>query len=289
MSQALFWSIFAAGVSVAFFHAALPTHWLPFVLAARGRGWSRTRALAVTSAAGLGHTVFTAVLGALLVWLGIETSRWTSGVFPWIAGGILVTFGAFFLIRQALGKGHGHHHGPGDARDLAHDHEHDRDHGHADEHGHGHDHRHRHGYGHDDSHGHADPNAHQHPREHAHAHGSRGSHHHSHGAETLAARPATRTAQKSDLGVVVGLLMFLTFSPCEGFLPVYVSGIQYGWRGFLLLSIVLAAATIAGMVVFTWATLAGLKRLNLARLERYENLIVGSVLGLLGILVIVLE
>jgi hypothetical protein len=42
------------------------------------------------------------------------------------------------------------------------------------------------------------------------------------------------------------------------------------------------------MAVFTWATLAGLQRLNLNALERYENAIVGGVLCLLGVLAAVL-
>jgi hypothetical protein len=44
----------------------------------------------------------------------------------------------------------------------------------------------------------------------------------------------------------------LTLSPCEGFLPVYLSGVQFGWRGFVVLSIILAIATLAGMTLFTW-------------------------------------
>ena len=75
----------------------------------------------------------------------------------------------------------------------------------------------------------------------------------------------------------------MTFSPCEGFLPVYLSGITYGWMGFLTLSAVLAFATIAGMVVFTWLTMAGMERLRLGFLERYESGILGTLILFLGI------
>jgi hypothetical protein len=85
------------------------------------------------------------------------------------------------------------------------------------------------------------------------------------------------------------LLAVLTFSPCEGFLPVYLSGISYGWAGFLLLSGVLATATLAGMVTFTWLSVAGLERLKLAALEKYENAILGGLLVLLGITVMIFE
>ena len=87
---------------------------------------------------------------------------------------------------------------------------------------------------------------------------------------------------KSDLAAVLSLLALLTFSPCEGFLPVYLSGISYGWVGFLALSLVLAAATLAGMVVLTWISLAGFQRLRLHALERLENGVLGATLCLLG-------
>ncbi|MEI6862445.1 MAG: hypothetical protein WCL04_09365, partial [Verrucomicrobiota bacterium] len=54
MDSAALTSIAATGFTVAFFHAAIPTHWLPFVLVARARGWSRAKPLAVTFCAGLG-------------------------------------------------------------------------------------------------------------------------------------------------------------------------------------------------------------------------------------------
>ncbi len=258
MNSSFFLSIAATGFMVAFVHAALPTHWLPLVLAGRGQGWSQGKTLAVTGLAGIGHTLFTTFLGVLVVWLGIETSRWTGGVFPYIAGGILVAFGLYYLVRQAKG-GHGHHHVFGG-----------HDHAHAKEHGHGHRHDH------DD--------AHLHPHEQDHPHGN--SHVGSHsGARQGEARPI----RKSDAAVIIGLLALLTFSPCEGFLPVYLSGIQYGWVGFVLLSAILALATVAGMLGFTWLTFAGIKRFELSALERYESGILGAVLCILGIAVIVFE
>lgn len=69
--------------------------------------------------------------------------------------------------------------------------------------------------------------------------------------------------RKSDWGAIASLLALLTFSPCEGFLPVYVSGVRYGWSGFFLLTLILSVATVAGMVVFTWLTLAGMEKLKL--------------------------
>jgi ABC-type nickel/cobalt efflux system permease component RcnA len=262
LSSTFLVSIAATGFTVAFLHAALPTHWLPFVAAGRAQGWSRGKTLVVTGGAGVGHTLFTTLLGVLVVWAGIETSKFTGRIFPLIAGGILILFGLYYLWQQVRGGGHGHRHFLGHGHDhRPHDHDHDHHH-HHDDHDHGaDDHRHR---------DHAD----EHSADH-------------HGNGASAARTASRG--RSDWAVVLGLLAVLTFSPCEGFLPVYLSGIRYGWGGFALLSAILALATVAGMIAFTWLTLAGLERFKLSAVERFENGVLGAVLFILGIAVILFE
>jgi hypothetical protein len=82
-------TIAVLGFSVAFLHAAIPTHWLPFVLVGRARGWSWTRTIAVTLGAGLGHVALTSLLGLAIAWFGFKLNETVSGLFPWIAGGVL--------------------------------------------------------------------------------------------------------------------------------------------------------------------------------------------------------
>src|SRR5207249_10244420 len=88
---------------------------------------------------------------------------------------------------------------------------------------------------------------------------------------------------------ITSLLALLTFSPCESFVPCYVYGIRYGWIGFALLTAILSIATVAGMVVFTWLTLAGLRRINLRFLEKYELGLMGMLLSVVGVLIIFFE
>jgi ABC-type nickel/cobalt efflux system permease component RcnA len=88
---------------------------------------------------------------------------------------------------------------------------------------------------------------------------------------------------------ILGLFILLTCSPCEGFLPVYVSGISFGWAGFLLLTLILGIATLLGMVLFTSLALKGIDKLNIEFLEKYESLIMGVLLFLLGFVVIFVE
>jgi nickel/cobalt exporter len=247
MNQPLILSIMAAGFTVAFFHTAIPTHWLPFALTARAQGWSRPKTLTITGLAALGHTGFTTFLGVLVALLGMTVDRWTGQIFPWIAGGVLFAVGLFFLIRQFTGHGHAHFL-------RRHDHPHD--------HGHVHDHDHHH----DD-------------------------HHHHHGEALIVERDSVDlpTHRVSDRAAIVSLLALLTFSPCEGFLPIYVSAVRLGWMGFLLSSLVLAVATTAGMLIFTALTMSGLHRINLKAVEKYESGILGAVLCLLAFVIVFAE
>ncbi len=229
-------TIAIGGFAVAFLHAAIPTHWLPFVVAARAQQWNKPKTLTVTGIAGAGHVLFTIALGVLVVWGGMAIDSRLGRFFPLVAGGALIALGLFYLVRQFRGTGHSHLFG-----------------------GHSH---------------------HQHEHEHAHAYEP---------DNEIAAIKSRWSQQKSDWIVIAGLFALLTFSPCEAFLPVFLMGARYGWIGFALLSATLAVATVAGMIVFTSLTLAGVEKLNFRALEKFESGILGGVLCLLGMLIILFE
>lgn len=259
-TKGVFLTVAATGFTVAFVHAAIPTHWLPFVLASRAQRWSRTKTLVIRAVAGGGHVLFTTLLGILIVWLGIAVDERLGHVFPWIAGGALILIGLYYVVRQWMGNGHAHTHVfGGHASKLHHDH--------AD---HGIDHFHPHVHSHE-------------PADHGQGIEI------TLGDEMRHLRAMEQPKPTSDWVAIGSLLALLTFSPCEGFLPVYLSGIRYGWIGFALLSAILAGATLAGMMLFTWLTLIGLEKLKLQLLERYESAILGGALCLLGILVMLFE
>ena len=340
------------GFGIAFFHAAIPTHWLPFVITARAQRWNRSKAIGVTALAGTGHVLFTAFLGFLIAWFGIALHQRIGPWFPWIAGGALLIFGLFYVYRQLSGTGHVHSHLFG---------------------GHSH-------------HG-STPHLHTHsPRQAARAAGPHGGKlidtgnglvevaisegtngakfrvysipgeegretfpaggamletvrqdqareqfsfveegdslvsvapiakpyqftavlrlvhgDHAHAYETRFSEGADNQAPGETIDIVtsrgrvpdrvaiIGLLTLLTFSPCESFLPIYVSGVRYGWIGFVLLTAILSVATVAGMILFTWLTLSKLEKLNLRFLEKYESGIIGGLLCTLGLLIILIE
>ena len=244
VNNIVFITLLGSGFAVGFLHAVIPTHWLPFVVAARAQHWNKTKTLTITGFAGAGHTLFTTALGVLVVWGGMAINNRIGRMFPFLAGGALIALGIFYFVRQFKG-GHGHIH-------LFGTHTH-----HEHEHAHLHDHDH---------------------------------HHHEESVEDEErAIEKDWSQRRSDWAAILGLLALLTFSPCEAFLPVFLTGAKYGWQGFALLSSVLAIATVAGMVTFTWLTLRGLQRVRFKSLEKYEPVIVASVFCLLGIFVIFLE
>lgn len=100
--QPVLLSLLGAGFVTAFLHAALPTHWLPFVLVGRGQRWTLTQVLGVVTTAGLAHIVTTAVVGALIVAAGLVLNHWVAGVLPALSAGLLFVFGVFYLGRALL-------------------------------------------------------------------------------------------------------------------------------------------------------------------------------------------
>lgn len=88
---------------------------------------------------------------------------------------------------------------------------------------------------------------------------------------------------------ILSLLSLLTFSPCESFLPVYLSAVQYGWFGFVALSLVLAVGTLTTMVCITWVSTKTISKYKMDWLEDHEKLITGIGLIILSILLFFIE
>jgi nickel/cobalt exporter len=106
VDSSAFISVVVAGFAVAFLHAAMPTHWLPFVLVGRAQGWSSGRTLGVTAAAGLGHSLFTAMIGLALTGAGMLIGDRLGALFPRLVAGGLVGLGLYYLVRYALRPPH---------------------------------------------------------------------------------------------------------------------------------------------------------------------------------------
>ncbi|KQY80589.1 hypothetical protein [Brevundimonas sp. Root1423] len=102
LEQPVILSLLGAGFVTAFLHAALPTHWLPFVLVGRAQRWTLPRMMGAVTAAGLAHIVTTAIVGGLIVAAGLAMDQWVSGLLPHLSAVLLFLFGAFYLSRSLI-------------------------------------------------------------------------------------------------------------------------------------------------------------------------------------------
>ena len=99
MISPFFLSFAAAGFGVALVHAAIPTHWLPFVLVGRAQGWRLQRVLAAAAVAAVGHILTTSIVGVLILMAGRFVEQWIQGVLHYAAAALLLGFGLFYIAR----------------------------------------------------------------------------------------------------------------------------------------------------------------------------------------------
>lgn len=203
-------SLVGGGFVAAFLHAALPTHWLPFVLVGRAQGWGLPRTLAAVATAGVAHVATTAAVGGLLIAVGLALDPWIGGLLPRLSAAFMLLFGVFYLARFSLKR------------------------------------------------------------------------------PALAGGPVTELAEPtvSHSAAFWGLVAMLAISPGEVLLPIYVSAAEEGLGVLALLTLAFAAGGVLGMSVLTLLARAGASMLRLERWARYEGLVLGAALILLGLLVL---
>ena len=213
---ATFFPFLITGLIVSTIHAALPTHWLPFVLAARSQKWTYSKTISILLIAGIGHILTTSLIGAALVWFGLKISDSLQSLLVLAASISLFLFGLYYIVQSRRGHTHAHC-------------------------------------------------SHNHPHTHDYKENSK------------------------DGWAILSLLALLTFSPCESFVPVYVSAWSLGWFGFFALTVVLAIGTLVAMILFTSLAYFGFRQINLNWLERREKLIIGIVLMIFSVVIYIME
>ncbi len=98
LGQASVASLAATGFLAALVHAALPTHWLPFVAVGRAQGWRTATVASVAALAALAHIGSTALVGSALTAVGAAIPVVTR-LMPYAAAAVLLAFGLWYLTR----------------------------------------------------------------------------------------------------------------------------------------------------------------------------------------------
>jgi len=126
-------TILAASIGVG--HTLLgPDHYLPFVVLARARGWSKATTVLVTMLCGLGHVGSSIVLGTIGIALGVAVAR-VEGIESArgdVAAWLLTAFGLVYMVwglrRAARHRTHSHVHAHSGGETHVHVHDHERAH-----------------------------------------------------------------------------------------------------------------------------------------------------------------
>lgn len=205
LAQPTFVSMLGLGLFMSAVHAALPTHWLPFVLVGRAQDWNLARVCIVVVLAATVHVLTTATLGSVVMVLGIALDRWTDGVLPHLSAALLFLFGAFYLAR------YWHRTTVPDCKGCEHD-----------------------------------------------------------------------EPRVSDRAAIAGLVAVMAASPGEVLLPVYLGSATEGWAVFAGLTAGFWMGTLVGMLAFTALAMAGYSVLRMERWARYEGVVLGLSLIVLG-------
>lgn len=90
--------LISATFGVAILHAAMPNHWMPFVLVGKAQGWSITRTLAITGIASLGHSIVTCIIGFVVAVTGYQITRYVESHIGYFMGIILIILGIAYVV-----------------------------------------------------------------------------------------------------------------------------------------------------------------------------------------------
>lgn len=229
-----------AVAAVGVLHTLVPDHWAPIALLARQQGWTRAQTARAAAIAGLGHTLSTLVIAAIVWFAGVALAARFGQAVNLASSLALILFGAWI----AIGSWRELHHDPGHAHF-----------------GHSHLHRHPDGTKHVHWHLHHDDDWHEIDTDAT----SAPVHEHEH-------KTSSRTA----------LLLILGSSPMVEGIPAFFAASRYGLGLLGIMSLVFGAATIVTYVVLCVASTAGARTLDLGPLERYGEVLSGSLIALLG-------
>ena len=108
-----FWVLLVSTLSIAFFHALAPDHWMPFAAIGKAQNWSKMRLAWITFLSGLGHVGISIIFSIIGILLGFSLSKLKSieGHRGELVLWLLIGFGVAYMlwgIKKAKEKKHVH-------------------------------------------------------------------------------------------------------------------------------------------------------------------------------------
>ncbi len=94
---------------------------------------------------------------------------------------------------------------------------------------------------------------------------------------------AMTLSSKRGIVTIGALFIMMFFSPCLELEAYYLIAVRMGWFGVFLVSLIYYMGTVGLMLLFVYALLRGLQKLQMGFLENYEALIGGTLLVIMGL------
>ncbi|MDP2938550.1 MAG: hypothetical protein Q8O13_00485 [Candidatus Omnitrophota bacterium] len=114
-----FFILMLSTVSVAFFHALAPDHWMPFAVIGRAQKWSNLKLLFITFISGIGHVGISVIFSVIGIALGFTLDKLHKfeGGRGSIALWLLIGFGIAYML-WGIKQAHSHKHDDIEAEKL---------------------------------------------------------------------------------------------------------------------------------------------------------------------------
>jgi hypothetical protein len=94
--------------AVGVLHTLVPDHWLPISIIARQRRWNAARTASAAAIAGIGHTISTLLLGAVMWAAGAVVAERFGHAISYASSAALVIFGLWIAVSAAREQRHAH-------------------------------------------------------------------------------------------------------------------------------------------------------------------------------------
>jgi len=81
-------------------HALIPNHWLPILAISKKENWTLSQTTSVTFISGLAHALSTVLIGVVMGVLGVGLSSTVAPFTHYIAPGVLISIGLFYIYQH---------------------------------------------------------------------------------------------------------------------------------------------------------------------------------------------
>jgi nickel/cobalt transporter (NicO) family protein len=99
------YTLLLGSATLSFFHALIPSHWLPILAVSRREHWTVAKTLRITFIVGMAHVLSTVLLGVAIAAMGMQLDNWMHTFTKWFSPALLCLLGGYYIYQHYY-----HHH-----------------------------------------------------------------------------------------------------------------------------------------------------------------------------------